>query len=330
MSDLLLFACAAAAVVATLGWMRSTALARGQTRQIKRSMGIRSRWDDAFDVDDEEMLLDPSLELPERRSIVLFVGDIFDDSRRGRELAAKLKDADLKFKPSEALGLIVVIGMLTYIVAELSFSQGPTISGIIAVAVAILVPWLTMRARRDRRLVIFTKQLPTVAELLSNSLRAGLSLQGAIDLMAREIGGPAGEEFGIVVREARLGGGLDDSLEELEKRMPCGDLRVMNTAIRVQRIAGGNLIKSMAELSRTLIERQRTHEEIRTLVSQAMYLAYMMPALSVLALATLNRTSAGFLNPLFQTVPGWICLAVFLLLQIIGFVLIIRFARIKI
>ena len=104
----------------------------------------------------------------------------------------------------------------------------------------------------------------------------------------------------------------------------------MVTAIKVQRIAGGNLIKSMSELSQTLIERRRTQEEIKTLISQATYVAYTMPILSIVALAMFNRTVPGFLDVLFWTLPGLICLGIFILLQVIGLLLIFRFSRIKI
>lgn len=330
METLILFSTAAMAVYALLLGVRSYAVARIESRQIKRSMGIRGRWDDAFEIDDDEMLLDPTIELPERRSLVLFIGDIFDDSQRGKQLAAVLRNADLRIKASESLGLLVITGMISYIAAEVAFTQGPIVSGTIAVTIAIVLPWMVLRSRRDRRLYNFTRQLPMVAELLANSLRAGLSLQSAVDLMTREISEPANEEFMVVVREVRLGGSLDDSLEALEQRMPSTDLGVMVTAIKVQRIAGGNLIKSMTELSQTLVERRRTHEEIKTLISQATYMAYLMPVLSVVALAMFNRTVPGFLDVLFWTIPGLICLAIFIILQVIGLLLIFRFSRVKI
>jgi tight adherence protein B len=325
-----LFAVAAGAMLAGLLWTRTVFLARGEGRQIRSRMGIRGRWDDAFDVDDHELLLDPTLDLPPRRSMVLGIGDIFDDSARGQALAATLRDADVKLKPSEAIALVVLIGMLCYIVAELAFTQGTVVSGTLGVLCALVVPWLVLRSRRDRRLLHFNEQLPTVAELLSNSLRAGLSLQGALELVTREITAPASEEFAVVVREVRLGGSVDAALGALEERMPSSDLGVMITALKVQRIAGGNLIKSMGELSRTLIERHRTHEEIRTMMAEAKFTAYLMPLLSIGALAMLNRAQPGFLDVLFWSVPGWIVLTIFVVLQVLGFVMIQRFARIKV
>lgn len=329
MSDTLLFVSASSAVLALMGWLRYNHLARQQSRQIKKRMGVKGRWDDAFEIDDEQ-LLDPTIELPDRRSMVFFIGDIFDTSPRGQQLQATLKAADLKIKPSEALGLVVVLGLVAYVVVELLLTQGPVISGGLAILCALIVPWLILRSRRDRRLLNFTRQLPMVAELMANALRAGLSLQGALELVSREIGDPASEEFALVVREVRLGGSIDDALEALEKRMPSADLEVMVTALKVQRIAGGNLIKSMGALSQTLIERQRTHEEIKTMMAEPKFTSYLMPILSIGALALLNRTIPHFLDVLFRTIPGLLVLAVFVGLQVFGFILIQRFARVKI
>lgn len=330
MERLLLFLSAAGTVLALLAWLRHKHLANQQTRQIKARMGIKGRWDDAFEIDDDELLLDPTLELPERRSMVLLVGDIFDASARGQKLRETLRAADIGFKPSEALGILLLIGLLSYIVAEVLLRQGPVVDSVIAIVCAVILPWLLLRSRRDRRLQNLTRQLPAVAELMSNALRAGLSLQSAMEFVAREIGGPASEEFGLVIREVRLGGNMDDALEGLVQRVPTADLEVMVTALKVQRLAGGNLIKSMAALSRTLSERQRTHEEVKTMMTQSIFASYLMPVLAVGALAMLNYTMPGFLDVLFNTIPGILILTVFIMLQVGGFMLIQRIARIKV
>jgi|GEM_PF-500324 len=330
MDRTLLFLSAAGTVLATLLWLRSKHLAGQQSGQIKARLGIKSRWDDALAIDDDELLLDPTIELPERRSMIVLVGDVFDASRRGQALRATLRAADIHLKPSEALGLLLLVGLLSYIIAEILLRQGPIVDGVVALVCAVVVPWLMLRARRDRRLQNLTKQLPAVAELMSNALRAGLSLQSALEFVAREIGGPASEEFELVIREVRLGGSLDDALEALVQRAPTQDLEVMVTALKVQRIAGGNLIKSMAALSRTLSERERTHEEVKTMMTQSKFASYLMPVLAVGALAMLNYTMPGFLDVLFRTVPGIIILTIFGLLQVGGFLLIQRIARIKV
>jgi tight adherence protein B len=330
MSTLLVFLGAAAAVLCAFAWFQTNGEVRSQSRQIRSRMGIKGRWDDAFEVDDDELLLDPTIPVPERRSMVLFIGDIFDESERGKAMRVQLKAADILLKPSETLALLVVAAMGSFVIAELLFSQGWFVDSIIAIVVSVIIPWLIFRSRRNRRLENFTKQIPAVTELMSNALRAGMALQGAMEVVAREIGDPAGEEFGLLIREVRLGGSIDDSLESLLRRMPSPELEIMVTALKVQRIAGGNLIKSMSALSRTLDERQRTQEEIKTLMTEPKFASYLMPILAVGALAVLNRMVPGFLDVLFRTIPGIIVLAIFIGLQVGGFLLIQRISRVKV
>lgn len=326
----LIFLSAAATVIVTFAWLRNSSAARAQTRQIKKRMGVKSIWDDAFDIDDEEMLLDPTVELPERRSMVIYFGDIFDATERGKRIREKLIQADINLKASESIGALIVFALLSYVLAEFLLRQGPVVNIPIAVICSIVLPWFFMRSRRHRRLENFTKQLPIVAELVSNGLRAGLALQGALELVAREMPSPAQDEFGRLVREVRLGGSIDESLEALLVRMPSDALEIMVTALRVQRIAGGNLIKSMAALSRTLSERQRTTEEIKTMLAQPRFASYLMPVLSIAALSSMNYMTPGFIDVLFQTLPGLFVLSIFILAQIGGFLWIQRITRIKV
>lgn len=326
----LIFLSASATMILFLVWLQNAQEVSYQSRLIKKRLGIKSVWDDAMDVDDEEMLLDPTIELPERRSLVIYVGDLFDASVRSAGIRERLRQADIQVKPSEFLAALVVFALASYVVAELLLRQGPVVNTPVAVICSMLLPWLFLRARRNRRLENFTRQLPTVSELVSNALRAGLALQGALELVAREMADPAQDEFGRVIREIRLGGSIDDSLEQLQKRMPSSDLEVMVTAIRVLRIAGGNLIKCMATLSRTLSERQRTHEEIKTMLTQPKFASYLMPVLAIGTLSALNYMMPGFIDVLFWTWPGLIVLAFFIAAQVGGFLLIQRICRVKI
>jgi len=330
MNTTMLFVSAALTVIFIALWFATKGDVRRQTRQIKRRMGIKGRWDDAFEIDDDELLLDPTVPAPERRSLVILIGDIFDDSARGQAMRQKLKAADIMLRPSETLALLVIAALVSFVLSEILFRQGPIVDTAIAIVCAVIVPGMYFRSRRQQRLHNFTRQLPTVAELMSNALRAGLALQGALEIVSREIGDPASEEFGLVIREVRLGGSIEDSLEALLERMPSPELDILVTALKVQRVAGGNLIKSMAALSRTLDERQRTQEEVKTMMTEPKFASYLMPVLAIGALAILNHMVPGFLDVLFRTMPGIVVLTVFILLQLGGFLLIQRIARIRV
>ena len=59
MADTWLYASVAATALAATSWLRHSGEARQQSRHIKKRLGVKGRWDDAFDIEDEELLLDP-------------------------------------------------------------------------------------------------------------------------------------------------------------------------------------------------------------------------------------------------------------------------------
>ena len=70
--------------------------------------------------------------------------------------------------------------------------------------------------------------------------------EGALEteILVEEMPVPMSEEFGMVVRENRMGVALEECLDHLRKRMPLDDLGLITSAISVARETGGDLIRA--------------------------------------------------------------------------------------
>ena len=79
--------------------------------------------------------------------------------------------------------------------------------------------------------------------------------------------------------ELELGSRLEAALEGLAERVPAHDLRIMVTAILVQRRTGGNLARALGALSDRLEERARLARELRGATAQARMTAWLVAAL---------------------------------------------------
>ena len=85
---------------------------------------------------------------------------------------------------------------------------GGAVGGALGVAVALVLPGLIGRlepARVRRERLELVRAAPLVADLLSAALMAGVPLEHAIPVVARAIGGPAGDLLACVHRRAQLG-----------------------------------------------------------------------------------------------------------------------------
>ena len=96
------------------------------------------------------------------------------------------------------------------------------------------LPLAFIQFRKKRRLKAFGTQLPFALDLIKSSLEAGHSLQRALQVLVSEFADPLGSEFRTVLELNRIGLLLPRALEDMLKRVPEDDLRLLVVAVRVQ------------------------------------------------------------------------------------------------
>src|SRR5690606_39373426 len=79
---------------------------------------------------------------------------------------------------------------------------------------------LVCKRRTKKRLQKFEEQLPDAFMLLSGSLQSGASLSMALENVVHQSPAPLSQEFGLLIKNIRLGVSLEDALLKLEKRIP--------------------------------------------------------------------------------------------------------------
>ena len=103
-------------------------------------------------------------------------------------------------------------------------------------------------------------------QMLAGSLSAGYSLPQALDNVAKEAGGPLGQEINRALLESRLGLPIEEALEAVAQRMESKDFHWVVMAIRINRQVGGNLAEVLTNVGKTLRERERLRRQVKTLV----------------------------------------------------------------
>ena len=113
------------------------------------------------------------------------------------------------------------VGGLFLILFGLLLLKGAPI--LLCVSVGLLVgaglPHFIVGFLINRRIAKFTASFPDAIELLVRGLRSGLPVTETIGVVAKEIGGPVGEEFQKVVDRIKIGQTMEDALQESAKRM---------------------------------------------------------------------------------------------------------------
>ncbi|MBK7448614.1 MAG: type II secretion system F family protein [Anaerolineales bacterium] len=225
----------------------------------------------------------------------------------GDRMARQLARADLKFKVSEYIALVVISIVLVSMIAWFIGNRHP-VSALIGMVLGGIAPGQYVKSQQKKRLRRFNEQLPDMLNLMVNGLRAGYSTMQAMEAISKELPPPINDEFRRVVQEMQIGIPMETALENLLRRIPSEDLDFVVTAINVQREVGGNLSEILDSISFTIRERVRIKGEVRVLTAQ------VRTSGTVLSLIPFGLTLLlWFLNPdylLSITDGGPICTAI--------------------
>jgi tight adherence protein B len=135
--------------------------------------------------------------------------------------------------------------------------------------------------KRSKRFNKFQEGLPEALDLMVSALRAGHSLIAAMGLVARECSDPVGPEFKACFEEQNYGLELSTALDNLIVRVPLQDLKIVATAITIQKESGGNLAEVLDKTAHVIRERFRLRRQVKTHTAQGRLTGLILTLLPV-------------------------------------------------
>lgn len=206
-------------------------------------------------------------------------------------------------------------------------------SALIAVPVFLalaLLPRLVYASMRKRRLKKFEEQLPDALMMLSGDLRVGLGLSLAFQQVVAEAQAPLAQEFALMLREQRLGVTLEQSLNNLSRRMPTQTTTLVTAAMRIANETGGGLAETLEHTAQTIRNRLQMEGKIGALTAQGKLQAWVVGLLPMTLMAILNKMEPDAMGLLWSTRIGWASITAIVFLELMGVYMIRRIVAIDI
>ena len=199
------------------------------------------------------------------------------------ELAPRLRtllyQADVKWT---AGGLIMMSAACFLIPAYLIYLRtGAPLLSLLLGALLATAPFVYVINKRNQRFNKFEQQLPETLDLMVSALRAGHSLVSALNLAANESPDPIGQEFRITFDEQNYGLELKAAMSNLSERVPLQDLKIVITAILIQKESGGNLAEVFDKTAYVIRERFRLKRQVRVHTAQGRLTGWILSLLPV-------------------------------------------------
>jgi tight adherence protein B len=213
-----------------------------------------------------------------------------------KRFSTMLAQSGLEIGPERIVQLtatITVVGVVAIVAWPRFWFVG---LGVVALGLFGPVGYIA-RARRAR-INILCMQLPEAFELMSRAVRAGQTTSGAMALVGEQLKPPLSEEFSVCCEQQNLGLPQDVALSELARRTGVMELQLFVVAMLVHRIAGGNPVEILDNLSETIRKRVRLMGKARAATSEGRLQAVVLTVLPIgafIALFVLNRPYAQVL-----------------------------------
>ena len=165
-------------------------------------------------------------------------------------------------------------------------------------------PWHLSWPKRTKRMKKFEEGLPEALDLIVSALRVGHSLNSALGLVTRECPDPVGSEFRVCFDEQNYGLELKTAMDNLVTRVPLQDLKIVATAILIQKESGGNLAEVLEKTAEVIRERFRLKRQVSTHTAQGRLTGMILTALPVVLGCCLYFVSPKMMSLLWTTKIG--------------------------
>jgi tight adherence protein B len=223
-----------------------------------------------------------------------------------------------------SLGLALGLGSMILI------ATGSVPAGIVATIFGAMLPVFYVRRKRTRRLNAFEELLPDSIDLVGRALRAGHPLTAGLKMAADEGSEPVAGEFRRIFEEQRFGLPLQDSLLGMTDRVNLVDVRILVTAILIQREVGGNLAEILDNLASVVRARFTIRRQLRVYTAQGRMTGYLLSALPIILFSILYMLNPSYMSILFTDPIGKILIGVGISMQLVGFLWIRKIINIEI
>jgi tight adherence protein B len=295
----------ATAILFVLGWYYVTsAVSRRRAHQARRINGLS---------DSETTLVLPEA-LPDQRpkSWLQRFDRGFDD------MIAK---TGLDLDTSLALALVVFCGVVpAAIMFVWRYEEEPWVAipaFFLGMAVPLVFFWWRQGVWRRR----LQNQLPDALYLMARSLRAGRSIDQAIQLVGEQGVPPLSREFARMHRQMDLQLPLAQVLEGAAKRLGLVDFNVFASVLRLHRATGGNLPVVLDRLAAATRDHNQFEGQYRAATVLGRYSAAFITCLVGFILFYLVFFGREWATPFFETTTGIVLFSVAMTLEACGLML---------
>jgi tight adherence protein C len=186
------------------------------------------------------------------------------------------------------LAVAVPVGLLAFGSLDGGIGAKGFVLALWTTALGWFAPSYAVKRRAQSRIEQVDREVPELVDLLVTTVEAGVSFASGIQLAARSIRGPLGDELRLVLQEQSLGLTPVEALRNLSGRVESPALRAFTQALIQGEALGVSIGKVLRDLAVDMRKRRRQAAEERAQKTPTKILfplvVLILPAMFILTL----------------------------------------------
>lgn len=233
----------------------------------------------------------------------------------------------LDASPTGVVALMALTGVL--VGAALFLWQGKLGLTAFGVAVGVAIPFVAIAILQGRHRKKLQEQLPDALYLLAGSMRAGQTIEQAVDLAGERGAKPLNEEFKHAAGLMKLGMTPAAALRTTAERVNLLDFHLLASTVGLYTQTGGNLAVLLDRLAASVRDRNQFRGQFLATTAQARIVSTVMAAAVPLFLLAYILFEPEHVQVFFNSAGGWALLVGCGILEIIGVIWVWRLFQVR-
>lgn len=227
------------------------------------------------------------------------------------------------------IACMLVLGSILYIVTYAMPAPAPYIFLCLGTAMGYFVPEVVIAIMKKKRRAAFAEQLVDGLVLLSNGLRAGFTLQQALEMLSEECEPPISQEVELILREYRLGMDLNQAMQRSSDRMEDDDFELAVVAVTIARQLGGNLSEIFDRIVTTVRDRKILAGKVDAMTSQGRIQALVVGCLPYAFAVAVTKVNPELMQLMWTTLPGVGLMLAVVVMDTVGYLWVLKTAQVE-
>lgn len=234
-------------------------------------------------------------------------------------------ESGLDLGAEAAFLLMVLVGLL--VGGAIFVWRDEPVPAIAGILIGMGGPLMYYMVARGQRLKAIREQLPDCMDLMSRAVRAGETLDQAIESAGRQTANPLGIELRRAASQLEMGLSMPSAMRGLTRRAPISEVRILSAAFNVQRRSGGNLAVMLDRLARVVRDRLSYQRQFIAATGAGRLATIMISLAGPLVFTYMLIFQPSYMGNFFSLPGGTALLATAIALQLAGLVWVVGVLR---